>query len=133
MSEKNDINAIRLSLVKAISATPYQKGSKCENIKNVAIDVPCAPNIFVQNFVSKGPFFNYAGEENYKCTVSPSDLQKVFGKDWDTFVYQGSNTIGRIIGLIVVHYRRKEIPISFNCNDARYIKFHTLDNTVHVQ
>ena len=79
MSQRNEFNAIRLSLMKAISSTPYQKGSRCENVKTISIDVPCAPNVFMENFVSKCALINYDGQDNFKCTVSASDLQNVFG------------------------------------------------------
>ena len=105
--ETNNLNAIRLSLMKAISSTPYQKGSRCESIKSVCIDVPCATDVFLDHFVKNCPLIKYHGEDNYKCTVTASDLQTVFSTNWDTCMYRGSNTMRRIIGLILIHYRKK--------------------------
>ena len=108
------MNAIQLCLSKAISSSPYQKGSRCENIKSLSIDVPCSPSVFKHNFVSNVPLLDYSGQDNYKCTVSPSDLENVLGKDWDTFIYRGSNTMHRILGLIIIHYMKKVFSGSFN-------------------
>ena len=76
----NEVNALRHCLLKAVAATSYHRGSKSYNVKKIAIDVPCSPTVFQRNIVSNVPSLNYSGEDNYKCTVSPSDLEMCSAK-----------------------------------------------------
>ena len=107
---RNEMNAIRLCLVKAVCATSYQQGFKASNVKKISIDVPCTPTVFRNTIGCYVANINYFGQDSYKCTVSPSDLDHVFGRNWHCFIYRGSFTRCRIIGLISIHYRKKSTP-----------------------
>ena len=109
MSENNDINAIRLCLVKATASTGCRKHGTSSSVKTVTIDLPCSRNVFTEHFVSKVELIKYCGEDNYKCTVTASNLNEVFGENWDSFIYSGTGTKRRIIGLIVLHNRLKAL------------------------
>ena len=119
LSNNNEINAILLCLRKAISSTPYHKGYRSSNVKKINIDLPCTPTVFIQKFVTNVPLIKYSGESNYKCTVTASDLDIVFGTDWSSFRYRESSTRHQIIGLIIIHYRTKQVPTSATCSAFR--------------
>lgn len=119
VSNNNEINAIRLCLIKAISSTPYHKGFRSSNVKKINIDLPCTPNVFIENFVGNVPLIKYCGQNNYKCTVTASDLDKVFGRDWSSFIYKRSSARQRIIGLIIIHYRSKQVAKLTICTTFR--------------
>ena len=79
--EKNSLNAIRLSLHKAISSVSYRKGSKCGHVKSVTIDMPCSQHLFFSSFVSNVQTIQYCGEDKYKCFVTISDFNSMFGEN----------------------------------------------------
>ena len=66
--------------------------------------------MFQDHFVSSVPVMKYSGEDNYKCTVTATDLEHVFGTNWHSFLYRGSSTRRRIIGLIVIQCQKKKFP-----------------------
>ena len=109
----NEFNAVRLCILKAISSVPYNTGGKCTNVKTISVDVPCSQELFRAKFVSCVDEIKYLDEDNYKCSVSATHLTRVFGHNWHTFNYRRSLTRRRIIGLIVIHFRRKVLPLGF--------------------
>ena len=112
LSNKNEFNAIQVCIRKAISSVPYQRAGKCTSLKTISIDVPCSQKVFLEKFANSVTPIHYCLQENYKCTVSPSDLNAVFGEDWHVFNYHKSSTRHRIIGLIVIHFRNKTTRMS---------------------
>ena len=106
----NEFNAVRLCILNAISSVPYSIGGKCSNVKSISIDVPCSQELFIQKFVRAVPLL-YLNQENFKATVSASNLNVVFGENWSSFHYRRSSTRRRIIGLIVIHFRKKVLPV----------------------
>ena len=110
-NDANEINAIHLCLIKAISANSYQRGSRSSNVKKLSIDVPCSPKIFL-SIVEHLPAVNYLGQDNFKFAVTATEMEGLFGNNWHTFNYAKSSTRRRIIGLIIIHYRKKSIPQS---------------------
>ena len=119
LPDKNQFNAIQLCLRKAISSVPYQRAGKCASVKSISIDVPCSQKVFIDRFASPVMSMCYSLEENYKCTLSPSDLNPVFGANWHIFQYVKSCTTRRIIGLIVLHFRKKTASICRFQSDRR--------------
>ena len=107
---QNEFNAIRLCIVKAIASSSYQKNGKCLHTKRVVVDMPCSDLLFREKFLSKIPNIALLLDSTVKFTVTPSDLEIVFGEKWNTFNYKDSSTQRRIIGLIQIHFRKKTVP-----------------------
>ena len=118
-AEMNEFNALRLCILKAISSVPYNTGLKHRNVKSVSVDVPCSQEMFIKKFVSILPRVQYCNEDQYKVTVSASDLSSVFGENWHIFQYSHSSTRCRVIGLIVIHFRKKTMRIGLLPNTMR--------------
>ena len=106
----NEYNAIKLSILKAIGSNSYQKCGKYSNIKSVSVDMPCSQDLFKKTFLSNISDMNYVDERSIKYSVTPSDLNGIFGHNWQTFQYKNSSTQRRIIGLVHIHFREKSIP-----------------------
>ena len=91
-SVHNELNAIRLSIIKAVGSVSYQKGGKFTHLKNICIDVPCSQQLFRTEFVQKITHMSYCGEKNFKWKLSASDLEVILGKNWHIFKYRHSST-----------------------------------------
>ena len=88
------------------SVTCTRRG-KASNIKTISVDVPCSKQVFTERIASYLPVVNYHREDKFKCTVSPSDLDDVFGENWHNFIFRNSSTMKRIIGVVVLLFRKK--------------------------
>ena len=108
-SVRNEFNAIRLCVFKAIGATSYAKADKRSNIKTVSVDMPCSQLLFRNQFVSKLTDICYFDDNSFKFSVTPSELNVIFGDNWHTYHYRHSSTQRRIIGLMQIHFRQKTI------------------------
>ena len=111
--EKNKINAIGLCVIKAILAVPYSRG-RTSNLKTVSVDLPCSKKVFAERFACSSNAVQYGGEELFKCSVNPSELDNVFGENWHIFMYRNSSTVRRIFGLVFIFFRRKVTFIEVN-------------------
>ena len=87
----------------------YMRKGKFGHIKSITVDIPCSRNMFVEKFVCNLKFVEYSGEDNFKCTVAPSDLRAVFGDNWDWFIYSKSTTRRRVLGLVKLHFQKKSV------------------------
>ena len=58
-------------------------------------------------------FFNldYDGQDVVKKCVAISELDSVFGRNWHIYIFPKSSTRKRIIGIVLLHYRRKLIEV----------------------
>ena len=89
----------------------HRKG-KFVHVKSVTVDVPCSRQLFAEKFVANLQNVQYCGQENFKCTLGPSDLWPVFGENWDYCKYPNSTTRRRIIGIIILHFRKKLLVLN---------------------
>ena len=110
--ENNELNSIKMSVIKALSTCGYRTKGSYSNVRNVSVDVPCSKQTFELEFVNKLKGIQYAGEDNFKCLLAPSDLNDVFGDGWNVVKYKNCHTHRRILGSILLHFRRKEFLLS---------------------
>ena len=89
------------------------RGKRC-NIKVTSIDLPLSQNVFTDTFP-----VDYCGEDNFKCTVSVTALNEVFGEHWYIYHFPNSCTRKIIIGLVSLHFRKKTIAKG-QIADSRY-------------
>ena len=101
-----------MAVKKAISSLSRQSKGKYIHAKTVSVDIPCSRKTFVAKFVQKVNNVEYNGQDNFKCTLGPSDLRPVFGEKWDYFMYDNSSTRRRIIGIVTLHFRKKSIALN---------------------
>ena len=64
-----------MAIIKHLSTLSLGNCGQRLNIKSSAVDLPLSSEVFRQKFP-----VNYAGEVNFKTTLSVSDLDKVFGE-----------------------------------------------------
>ena len=107
----NEVNVLRMAILKRLSALSLGHGGQRVNIKMSSVDLPISPKVF-QRICP----IEYQGQEEFKATVSVSDLDDVFGKDWHIFNFPNSTTRKRIIGVILLHYRTKTL---LKCADQK--------------
>ena len=87
------------------------------NIKSSAIDLPLSQKVFSDHFPVQ-----YQYQDNFKCTVSVSDLNDVFGENWHIYQFPNSITRKRILGMVTLHFRRKGVGKKLG-TDSRYLKY----------
>ena len=108
-----------MAIVRALRSVPYQTRGKHTHLKSVTVDLPCSPQIFIKHFVQKLPDMQYNGQTNFKYTMPPSVLRSVFGENINVFYYKSSLTRRQIIGLIMLHYRTKDVELTCKESDSR--------------
>ena len=118
-SELNELNSIKICLLRAISCARFSKGGQNVLMQMVSVDMPCSQNVFLRKFVCSVQQIMYDGEDSYKCKVMPSHLKYLFGNDWHIFIYTKSSTQRRIIGLISLHFRKKSLKICDKVHTVR--------------
>ena len=101
-----------MTVVKAISSFGYTRRGTVSHVKTVCVDLPCSQSTFIEYFVNKMGGLEYLNGSNVRFSVAPSDLNQVFSSDWNLFVYRNCQTRRRILGLISLHYRRKNFVAS---------------------
>ena len=101
-----------MSALKAISSFSFHSRHNVSHTQTVSVDIPCSQQIFVEKFVNPVESITYSGEDSFKCTVAASDLDVVFGPNWNTYRFRNSKTRKRIFGLLVIHYRKKKLLLS---------------------
>ena len=74
-------------------------------VKNYVIDLPLSQSSF-QNYFH----LDYNGEISIKMSVPVNHLDRVFGVNWHILQFENSCTRKRIIGLVIMHYRKKTAP-----------------------
>ena len=107
MSEFNEINSLKLAVIKALSTLSYCKMGKYTSIKNMSVDLPLSPKVFAEKFPIQ---YNY--DENFKAVLAVLDLNSIFGLNWHKVNFNNSTMRKRIIGLIHIHYRKKILPMN---------------------
>ena len=110
-SEENELNAIKMSVMKAISYIVVDTSGKVGSTKSITVDIPCSKSLFVNQFVCSVPDIMYCGQDSYKCEVSASDLSYVFGQNWHICHYSNSLTRRRLYGLVLLHFRKKRYRV----------------------
>ena len=82
------------------------------------IDLPFSQRNFRKYFC-----IQYNGEISVKMSMAVSDMDNLFGENWHIVEFKNSSTRKRIIGLVIVHYRKKSIPKAMK---MKYERFSTL-------
>ena len=111
-SDPNEFSAIRIAVIKAIASLAYNRRGKVSHVPTVSVDMPCSQGLFVEKFIRKIPNMEYIGQDNFKCMLNPSDLDAVFGENWNLYHYKNSFSRRRAFGLIVIHFRKKKVCLS---------------------
>ena len=65
----------------------------------------------------------YNTTEKYQLRCQWQYLDNLFGENWHVVEFMNSSTSKRIIGLVIVHYRKKSIPKAMK---MKYKRFSTL-------
>ena len=102
-----------MAIFKILSSLSLGYRGKRLNVKINVVDLPLSPKVFKENFP-----VDYCGEPNFKSTVSVSELNKVFGTDWHLFQFPNSMTRRRILGVVILHYRKKTLA-NIHIDDSR--------------
>ena len=106
-SDLNQLNSLKLAVIKALSSLSFSRQGKYTSIKKNSVDLPISPDVFANKFP-----VSYTGQESFKTVVAINDLNDVFGENWHVINFKNSTTTKRVIGLINLHYRRKKISPS---------------------
>ena len=102
-----------MAILKHLSSLSLGNGTQRLNITCSSVDLPLSLEVFKNTFPVQ-----YTGQCNFKATLGVSELDIIFGKNWHTFHFPNSNTRKRIIGLVMLHYRKKKIT-KFPIPDSR--------------
>ena len=102
-----------MAISKRLATLSLTKSGKRLNVKNSSVDLPLSNESFKDLFP-----VCYNGESNFKETVTVRELEALFGTNWHTVHFKNSNTRKRIIGLVMLHYRKKTITQNA-MNDSR--------------
>ena len=118
LPEHNELEAVKFAIMRSLSSLSHGKGGKYINIKTMSLDMPLSPHTFKTCF----PIHDSA-LDGFKDKFSVDDLSAVFGKNWHIYHFANLVTRKRIIGLVLLHFRRKKIHANRSTNDKRYSNF----------
>ena len=107
MPKTNEINSIKLAILKSLYSGCHARFGKYTSIKTVGVDLPLSPKVFIDQFP-----LAYNGENSIRAVMLISELSKIFGKNWHTVRYSKSSTRKRVFGVIKIHYRKKKIALN---------------------
>ena len=105
--ESNDLQALKLTIVRSLASLSHAKNGNHVNITNISVDMPLSPQQFMKFF----PVEYSANRENFKQTLSVEDLNSAFGLNWHIFKFPNSSTRKRVIGVVLLHFRKKRMTV----------------------
>ena len=114
LESNNELEAVKMAIVRSLSCLSYGQKGKYINIKSICIDLPLSRNTFRNKFPVE-----YCGQDNFKQLLDVDELNCVFGDEWHVYNFPKSSTRNRIIGLILLHFRRKKIDVFPHANQTR--------------
>ena len=100
----NEICSIKLAVMRALSSLSAGRKGQFSAIRTSCVDLPLSAHVLNMFFP-----LDYNGEKSVKKDVAVSDLDVVFGKDWNIFYFDNSSTRKRVFGLVTLHYRQKSM------------------------
>ena len=109
------MRAVRFLVIRSLASLSVGFRGKYSNVKNVSVDAPLSQDLFASFFP-----VNYCGEDSFKDMVSVGQLESVFGKDWHIYNFTNSSTRKRVLGCVLLHYRRKCFKVIMPCSGHRY-------------
>ena len=132
----NELEAVKFAITRSLASLSHGKRGKYINIKNISLDLPLSPLVF-QTFFP----VDYSGNDGFKDNLSVDELSTVFGENWHIYNFCNSSTRKRIIGLVLLHFRRKTIklPADEIDNDIQQgsfwlqMKFQAVKENIQVQ
>ena len=110
----NEISSVKFAIIKALKRNTYSCNSKTGYLKTICVDLPLSQDTFDHFFNKLIPQTNHNERQTttIKCKVSINDLKTVLGRNWYIYNVPNSSIRQRILGLIQVNYRTKELTIT---------------------
>ena len=87
------------------------RNSKFGHIHNFGVDLPLNPNFFNTAIANVIPRVPHYVNKNVSCKVTIEEMTKIFGPKWNIVQSKCTSTQARIIGLVKVHFRLKNLKI----------------------
>ena len=103
-----------MAIVRALGCLSHGQKGKYINIKKIVVDLPLSQSIFQSSFP-----VDYTGEESFKENVHVDQLNTVFGQNWHVYHFPNSSTRNRVIGLVLLHFRKKKFDVWCDSDDIR--------------
>ena len=122
LENNNEINAIKLAIYKSLKKNTYTSNSKIGYIKTMTIELPLSPQIFNEIFQRLIPKLGLLKSPPISSKVSVNEMKMVLGNNWHIYKHSKSTTRQRILGIVDLKYRQKEITIT-RTHMSRY-KYH---------
>ena len=119
-SENNEINSLKLAIFKALKKSNSTTNCKLGYLKTMTVDLPLSLPTFDNCFREKIRKLQQYQPPTVKCHVSINDLKLVSGNNWHIYNHPDSCIRQRILGLIQINYREKQIAMTTS-NFNRYI------------
>ena len=110
----NELQALHFTLMRSLACVSHGIKGNYSNVKYIAVDAPLSQKIFSDVLPT-----DYKGQDSFKESVSVADLDCVFGQDWHIFNFENSTTHKRIIGNVLLHFRKKQVQVKKESNTVR--------------
>lgn len=116
-TENNKMASIRYAIYKSLQRCKMATNGKIGHIRTSTIDMPLSLKNFEDTFLAKIPRL----QENFKRNqITVDEMKLVFGEKWHIFKSEQSSTQARVIGLVSMKYRRKNVILHGSVNCPRY-------------
>ena len=115
MVDINELAAVKFAITRSLASLSHGKRGKYINIKHISLDLPLSPLVF-QTFFP----VDYCGNDGFKGKLSIDELNTVFGTNWHIYNFFQSSTRKRIIGLVLLHFRRKKVKLQEHDSDTNF-------------